>query len=128
MVMPMPERTRTPANVPVQSIVIDFVIASTFEVARKLIPEIRRTAKLPGSPAVWRGKLYADGAADILANLAEPLITDAILGEGVGLDEARKQVADLAAYVRTLGTIRIEIDERDTSYNVDVVWELKKAK
>ena len=76
-------------------------------------------------PALAALACACDPQADS-AYLGEPLITDAILREGVGLDEARKQVADLAAYVRTLGTVRLEIDEQDTSYNVDVVWEYKK--
>ena len=104
----------------------EFVFASSFEVARKLVPEIRRTAKLPASPAVWRGQLYGAGGADLLTTVGDPLVTETILGEGVGLDEARKQVKELAGYVRGLGTLRVEIDERDTAYHLDVVWEVKK--
>ena len=100
--------------------------ASSFEVARKLITEIRRTAKLPASPAVWRAKGYADGAAELIFAVSDPLITETILGEGVGLDEARQQVKDLAAFVRKLGTVRIEIDEQDTEYRFDLVWEYKQ--
>ncbi|HJZ54718.1 MAG TPA: hypothetical protein VKE74_07145 [Gemmataceae bacterium] len=103
----------------------EFVFASSFEVARKIITEIRRTAQMPGNPAVWQGKLYADGAADLLFSFSDPLITETILGEGVGLDEARQQIKDIAAYVRKLGTIRVEIDERDAEYRLDVVWEYK---
>ncbi len=103
-----------------------FVLASSFEVARKLIPEVRRTAKLPGTPAVWKAKAYGEGGAELLTTVADPLITETILSEGIGLDEARQQVKYLAKYVRQLGTIRIELDERDTEYRLDVVWELKK--
>jgi hypothetical protein len=103
-----------------------FVLASSFEVARKIIPEIKRTARLKGSPAVWQGKAFGDGGADLLTTVADPLITETILGEGVGIVEAKQQIKNLAAYVKQLGTIRVEIDERDTEYRVDVVWEMKK--
>ena len=104
----------------------DFIAASTFEVCKKLIAEVKRTAKLPGSPAVWRNRAYATGAADALAALPDPLVTDAILGQGVGIDDARKQVAELVKWLRTIGTARVEIDERDTEYRLDVVWDTKK--
>lgn len=103
-----------------------FVVGSTIEVCKKLIDEVKRTAKLPPSPAVWRGKGFADGGAKLLAELSEPVVTDAILRQGVGIDEARQQVADLAAFIRTLGTARIEIDETEQEYRFDIVWEPKK--
>lgn len=103
-----------------------FVVGSTVEVCKKLIDEVKRTAKLPPSPAVWRGKGFADGGAKLLATLSEPVITNAILRQGVGIEEARQQVADLAAFIRTLGTARIEIDETQTEYRFDIVWEPKK--
>ena len=52
-------------------------------------------------------------------------MTDAILGQGVGIEDARKQVAELVKWLRTLGTARVEIDERDTEYRLDVVWANK---
>jgi hypothetical protein len=103
----------------------EFISATTFEVCKKLITEVKRTAKLPGSDAVWRNRGYAAGAADALAALPDPLVTDAILGQGVGIEVARKQVAELVKWLRTLGTARVEIDERDTEYRLDVVWTNK---
>jgi hypothetical protein len=103
-----------------------FVAASTIAMCKKTIAEVKRTAGASGGAAVWRASAYAAGAASALASLPEPLITDAILEQGVGIEEARRQVNELAAWLRTLGTARIEIDERDTEYRFDVVWEYKK--
>jgi hypothetical protein len=105
-----------------------FVAASTIAMCKKTIDEVRRTAGKSGAAAVWRAGVYATGGAAALASLPEPLITDAILEQGVGIEEARKQVDALAAWLRTLGTARVEIDERATEYRFDVVWEYKQAR
>jgi hypothetical protein len=99
----------------------EFVAASTFEVCKKLITELKKP-RGESSPLVWRNKVYATGAAAALAALPDPLVTDAILGQGVGIEAARKQVAGLVAWVRTLGGVRVQIDARDTEYRLDVVW------
>ena len=75
---------------------------------------------------MWRGQARAAGGADILAALADPLVTDAVLSRGIGLSEARMEVAELVAFVRTLGTARIELDVTATEYRLDAVWELPK--
>jgi hypothetical protein len=101
------------------------VVASTVDVCKALIPEVKRTAGLPGSAAVWRGKGYAAGAADALAAVPEPFITDAVLRSGVGLADARKQVEALTAWVRGLGTARAELDIGRDTYRADFIWEPK---
>lgn len=103
-----------------------FVAATTAEVCKKLIAEVKRTAKRKPSPAVWRGKGYAAGAAVALTATPDPLVTDAILRGGVGIEAARKQVDALAAWLKTLGSVRIEIDEAEAEYKFDLVWSFKK--
>ena len=57
--------------------------------ARNSITELKKpTRRRKASPAVLRGRRYAAGAADVLAALADPLITDAILSRGIGLDRS----------------------------------------
>lgn len=99
-----------------------FIAASTVEACKKLIAEVRRTAKRRGSPAVWRGKAYAVGAERLLYDIPDPLITDAILTGGLSLDAARTQVNALGAWLKKRGTVRIEIDEAQSTYKLDVVW------
>lgn len=101
------------------------VIGSTVEVCQKLIPEVKRTAALKGHAAVWRGQAYAAGAADALAAVPDPFITDAVLRGGLGLADARKQVEALTAWARSLGTARLEIDIARDVYRADLVWEPK---
>jgi len=74
---------------------------------------------------VWRGKGYAAGAADALAGVPEPFITDAVLRSGIGLADARKQVEALTAWVRGLGTARAELEIARDTYRADFIWEPK---
>lgn len=99
------------------------VVASTTEVCKALIPEVKRTAAQPGDPAVWRAKGYAAGAADALAGVPDAFITDAVLRSGAGLADARQQVADLTGWLRTLGAVRTTLDIAADVYRLDVVWE-----
>lgn len=101
------------------------VVASTVEVCKALIPEVKRTAALPGHAAVWRAKGYAASAADALAAVPDPFVTDAVLRTGVGLADARRQVEALTAWVRTLGTARVEYDIARDALRADVIWEPK---
>lgn len=102
----------------------ELMVASTLELGKKLVTELK-SPKGKGSAAVIRGKFSAVGAADALAGLPEPLITDAILARGVGLEQARKEVADLVAWVKALGTVGVELDITEKQYKLDLVWELK---
>jgi glycine/D-amino acid oxidase-like deaminating enzyme len=104
----------------------ELLVASTLELGKKLVTEMRATKKVEGHAAVWRGRAHAAGAADVLSALADPLVTDSVLSRGIGLADARKEVAELVAFVRTLGTARIELDVTAKEYRLDAVWELKK--
>jgi hypothetical protein len=99
----------------------EMMMASTIELGKKLITELKKPREA-GSAAVWKSRVSAASGADTLAGLTDPLITDAVLGRGVELTEARKEIADLIGWVRTLGTVQIEIDITAKEYRLDVVW------
>jgi hypothetical protein len=99
----------------------EMMMASTIELGKKLITELKKPRQ-SGSAAVWKSRVSAASGADTLAGLTDPLITDAVLGRGVGLTEARKEIADLIGFVRTLGTAQIEIDITATEYRLDLIW------
>lgn len=103
----------------------ELVVASTVELGKKLIAELKKPRRGPSSPAVLRVRLHGKEAAGLVAGFAEPLITDAVLGRGIGLAEARQEVADIIAFVKTLGTAQAELDITATEYRVDVVWEIQ---
>ena len=103
----------------------ELVVASTVELGKKLIAELKKTTRGEASPALIRVKGSAREAADLLTGFSEPLITDAVLSRGIGLTEARQEVADIIAFVKTLGTAHAELDITDKEYRVDVVWESK---
>jgi hypothetical protein len=99
----------------------ELVVASTVELGKKLVTEVKKGAG-KGGPAVLRGVFRSGAAADALAGFTDPLVTDAVLARGVGLAAARKEVADLVAFAKTLGTVTVEIDVTDKEYRADVVW------
>ena len=103
----------------------ELVVASTVELCKKIVTALKSPKKEKGSPAEIRGKFSAKGGADFAKELAEPFITDAILGRGVGLDEAKREFADLLAWAKSLGTVQIELDIAAKQYKLDVVWEWK---
>jgi hypothetical protein len=103
----------------------DLMVASTLELGRKLVTELKKPRSPGLSAAVLSGGANAKGAADILAGLSDPLITDSVLSRGVGLTEARKEIAELVNFVRMLGAGRVELEMTDKEYRLDLVWELK---
>jgi hypothetical protein len=100
----------------------EIVLASTVELGKKLISELKKPQSGKSHATVLRGKLSAKAGADVLAGVTDPLVTDAVLGRGIGLVKARQEVAELVAFVRTLGTATVELDVTDKEYRVDVVW------
>jgi hypothetical protein len=99
----------------------EVVLASTLELGKKLITELKKPQQAT-STAVWQAKAFAATGASTLTDISDPLITDAVLGRGIGLTEARQEIADLVKWVHNLGTGRIEIDITGKEYRLDVVW------
>lgn len=114
--------------VPCFAVVGDFlVVSSSPALVKDLIPELKKTpdpAKC--SPAVWRAKTYAAGIAQTIRDNPEPVVTNAILSEGVGLDEAKKQVEALADWVATLGAAGLSIDHGADAYEIKLEWKTKR--
>ncbi len=103
------------------------VVASSPKLLKDLIPEVKKgiDPKLC-SPAVWRAKGYGTGAEQALKARPEATITDTVLSQGVGLDEAKKQLEQLAGWVGKLGTIDVTIDHGEKAFEFAVEWRLKK--
>ncbi len=103
----------------------EVVMASTVELGKKLIAELKkpRPARANTKPII-QSKLYVAAGAAVLGEFADPLITDVVLGRGVGLAEARKEIAQLVGFIQTLGTIQGELEITAKEYRVDLVWSL----
>ncbi len=114
--------------VPCFAVVGDYLVASSSPgLVKDLIPELRKApdpAKC--SPAVWRAKAYAAGLAETIQANPDPVVTNAVLRDGVGLDEAKQQVAALADWVATLGAAELSIDHQADAYQIKVEWKTKK--
>jgi hypothetical protein len=104
----------------------ELVVATTVELCKKLITELKSPRiNGKGSPAVLRGVFSAKGAAQFLAAVPDPLVTDAVLNRGIGLDQARKEVTALVEWLKSLGEVKVELDIDPKQYKLDLVWELK---
>lgn len=103
------------------------VVASSPKLLKDLIPEVKKPIdpKLC-SPAVLRAKGYGAGAATGLKARPEATITGSVLGQGVGLDDAKKQLDQLSALLGKLGTLSVSIDHGETAFKVELDWQLKK--
>ncbi|MCU0702888.1 MAG: hypothetical protein MUF18_02740 [Fimbriiglobus sp.] len=104
-----------------------FVVASSPKLLKDLIPEVRKPIDPKAcSAAVWRAKGYGTGAAQALKARPEATITDTVLNQGVGLDEAKKQLEQTAAWLAKLGTLGVSIDHGETAFKFELNWQLKK--
>lgn len=102
------------------------VVASSPQLLKDLIPEVKMPVDPAAcSPAVWRNRVYGAGAAAGLKARPEAVITDAVLGQGIGLDEAKKQVEQLAKFLSTLGTLGVEVEHGAEAFRVEVEWKKK---
>ncbi len=100
------------------------VVSSRPSLIKLLIPELRKTPDA-GSAAVWRNRLYAAGVAETLRAYPDPVITQTVLSQGIGLDEAKKQVEVLAKWAATLGNASLEMDHQPDAYQIQFVWKMK---
>lgn len=104
-----------------------FIAASSPKLLKDLIPEVKKPIDPKGcSPAVWRAKGYGIGAAQMVKARPESSITGTVLEQGVGLDEAKKQLEQLAGWLGKLGTVGVSIDHGETAFKFEVEWQLTK--
>ena len=84
-----------------------FVISSTTELCRALVDELQKEAKeSPGAAAKTQQlRLIPSGAADLLKEYEDALVTQTILDQAVPPDAARKQVEAFVQWIRGLGEV-----------------------
>jgi hypothetical protein len=102
-----------------------FFVASTLDLGRELIGLLKQTPAEPAAAATTRMRLYGTGGAAALRAAEDQLLTQAILGQAVPADVARKEIAALLKYLEGLGQVRIEANYRDDSFRLDVRWQAK---
>jgi hypothetical protein len=107
-----------------------FVVSSTLELAHELIDLLDKEARdttARGSPSTTaRIQLYAEGGVVLLKAFEEQLVTQAVLGQAVPIDDARQQVQALIGLVRRLGVLQIETRYGDKDYRTDIRLQLGK--
>jgi hypothetical protein len=105
-----------------------FVAASTIEFCEELIDLLHKEqkAKAKGSPATSRMRLYASGLADGYREQEDQLVTQAILDQALTADEARGQVREFVALVRSLGSLTLEADFHAKTFQYDIRFKMSK--
>jgi hypothetical protein len=103
------------------------VMASRPGLLKALIPELRKDRQ-PGawSPAVWRARAYAPGAAELVRANPDPLVANAVLAEGVGLDAARRQVDAVAKWAAGLGAVDLTLDHKADVFEAKLAWTTRR--
>ncbi len=88
-----------------------FIFCSTIELCRELIDLLEAEQKAPGKSLRYTAhdRYYGAGVADLLGGIEDQLVTQAILDQAIEPAEAKKQVKQALALVRSLG--------RTTSYS-----------
>jgi len=111
--------------VPTFAVVNGFlVVGSSPQLVKDLIPELKKPVDPAAcSPAVWRNRLYGAGAASGLKARPDAVITGAVLGQGIGLDEARKQIDQLGKFLNSLGAVEAKMDHTAEAYVFEVEWK-----
>jgi hypothetical protein len=100
------------------------VVGGTPGIIKLLIPILKQESSTGGSPIVWRSTVAWSGIGALLAAFPEQTITQTILGQGVGLAEAKKQVEGLVQWLRTLGTVTVKIEHAENRYEFAIEWNL----
>jgi hypothetical protein len=100
------------------------VVSSSPRLIKDLISELKKPIdSAASSTAVWRNRLYGAGASSALTARPDPFITNAVLSQGIGRDEAKKQLDQLAKFLGTLGTLNLELDHTAEAYQLQVEWK-----
>src|SRR5204863_8897640 len=96
---------------------------ATLELALELVSLLDQEAKsdpVQGGPAALRTQLYAPGGAEYLQSLRDVLLTQAVLGQALERDDARREIDRFVAWVRRLGVVQIESDYGSHDWHYDI--------
>ena len=98
-----------------------FAFCSTIELCRDLIDTLKAEQKAPGKslPYKARDRYYSPGFADLLVGVEDQLVTQAILDQAIAPAEAKKQVEQFVALVRSLGRVSSFSDFDDSGWRYE---------
>lgn len=126
---PTPDNENARFNfVPCFAVVDEFLVTSSRpELIKDLIPELKKTPDpAKASTAVWRAQAYGAGSAAAIRGFPDAIVTQTILADGVGLEEAKQRVGQLADWLATLGTLGLEVDHQPHAYQIELNWKAKR--
>jgi hypothetical protein len=102
------------------------VVGSTPGIVKALVPELRAeaAAKPAPTPVVWQARGFAPGVADLMLASPEATVTATVLTQGVGLDEATRQVRAFAGWLRTVGTVGAALAHDERFFEFELDWRI----
>lgn len=105
-----------------------FVFCSTIELGRLLVDALLQEQQSPGksSAAQSHGRFSGPGFAALLHDQMDSLVLQAILGQAVSPAEAKRQVEQAIALIRTIGPITTEGHFAAKAFRYDVRITLKQ--
>lgn len=96
-----------------------FVVASTVELGRELIPILRRPSA-SGSPATSRFCIYSGGGSTVLRSFEDQIATQTILDQATTAEAARREVDKAFDWVRQLGKFEIAVEYRTSDMTIEI--------
>lgn len=105
-----------------------FFAASTLELGREMIGLLRKSTpeNAPTTTVAAQSRLFAAGGAVLAKMFEEQQVTQAILDRAVSPADAKKEVAQIIDWLRTLGQIKLETDYRPHEFRFDARWDMKR--
>lgn len=107
-----------------------FVVASTIELGRDLIPLLQNAEVSDpknGSAATSRTRLYSEGGVALLKAFEDQLVTQTILNRAVSSEQAKKEVAEFVKWLGGLGVFQIEVEYKDHEFRQEFRFKTKPA-
>ncbi len=103
------------------------LLCSTIEVARELVPLLQ--AEKPGErSASVETRFYGSGFAELLALQEEQLVTQAILDQAIPAKEAREQIREFLALLRSTGGVSLRATFAPKQFDYQIRFRLSDGK
>lgn len=102
-----------------------FIFSSTVELCKKLIDEVKKEKKGERLPGRMIDRVHGEGFAKLMTDAEAELITQTILDQAVPPDQAKDQVRQIIALVRSLGNIDSTATFLDRATHYDIRLKLK---
>lgn len=100
-----------------------FLVCSTIEFCQQLIDYLKSHSQEKAQSPTMQMQFYSTGLTAFLRSQPDLLETAAVLQQAVPIEEARRQVKEVLAYLDRLGTLKFQADFRPKTFHWDMIWK-----